>query len=210
MIKIEYDEHTHKVMKFYVFDGDDQKNGPFKVYHKDGSLWETGTYKNGKLTDLYEVYYSDGRLARRCFYQNGLRCGIYERYYSTGFLEVRCHYKDGKYDGVYERYYPNGRLRESLTYQNGILDGLNKYYDKKGNLQYEEVMFQGKRVKLNHREIKKSRKILGKELAQTDKKIPLGQSRQQIKRKLIASFRSKYPKAPILGRASEQLCRQKN
>ena len=61
--------------------------GEYKSYHKNGQLWETGSYIDNKINGEYKEYYENGQLQRIEFYI------------------------DGKINGKYKSYHPNGQLR---------------------------------------------------------------------------------------------------
>ena len=207
MIKIEYDEHRKLIRKIYTFDEWDRENGPFRVCHENGILWEKGNYKKGRLDGFYELYFSNGHLGRRCFYQDGVRNGIYERYFKNGSLEIRCHYLKGQRQGPYETYYPNGRLSERGYYESGDLEGPYESYDQKGTIRNKGIMHRGKYKKHHLSEIEKSKKILRKELHRINTELPPDTTRQKIKRELVAQFRKEYPKSPLLYKLSQELSR---
>ena len=54
-----HDDGTIKEKLIYK---DGLKEGPRETFHKNGKLFEKETYKNGKLENIFQGYYANGKL----------------------------------------------------------------------------------------------------------------------------------------------------
>jgi len=71
-------------------------NGQYEIYHENGQIYKTMTYKNGKQDGLFEWYYENGQLEYKRTYKNGKMEGLYVRYNRDGTLSRKCFYVNGK------------------------------------------------------------------------------------------------------------------
>jgi len=134
------------------------REGEWKTYKNDGSIYEIEHYKNDKLHGIYEMFFNgkvrykwtyknDQETGRYCSYyedngkeknkgrlKNGKQVGLWKSYYNTGKLETRRHYKNGKLEGNWKEYDKNGKLKEIIPYKNGKINGNWKKYDETGKL----------------------------------------------------------------------------
>jgi antitoxin component YwqK of YwqJK toxin-antitoxin module len=125
----------------------DQLNGEYKEYDKDGNLIILTNYKDGKLDGEYKKFYYakfdeednlhrfyEGKLDFQCFYKNDKLEGEYKSFHMNGQLSTQEYYKDGKEEGEHKEWYKNGQLRRKCYYKNGKIDGLEQEFYDNGNL----------------------------------------------------------------------------
>ena len=91
-------------------------NGQYEIYHKNGQMNATMTFKDGNMEGLWVVYYENGQLKYRTTYKDGKLNGPFEGYHKNGQLKEKSSYKDGKANGPYERYYENGKINKERQY----------------------------------------------------------------------------------------------
>ncbi len=111
-----YEHGNIKKEGFYV---NNQKNGFFKTYRKDGSLLEIKKYVNGILQE------DAPELAR---YETRTN------YYPDGSVRIRASYRDGVADGIRREFDPNGNVTASYIFKDGVIiaEGI---IDREGNRQ---------------------------------------------------------------------------
>ena len=106
-------------------------NGEFKEFFENGSLFQTGTFKNGDMKNI-KVFYENGKLK---FEQNLKdRKGKYRGYYPNGQLEVEGEVFQGDEIGLWKYYNENGNLSSEGMYKEGKKVGEWKFYKTDGNL----------------------------------------------------------------------------
>jgi antitoxin component YwqK of YwqJK toxin-antitoxin module len=90
---------------------------------RDGLYYEP--FSTNIANGQYEIYHKNGQMNTTMTFKDGLYDGPYERYYKNGQMSATMTFKDGLYDGPYERYYKNGQLRYRGTFKDGIKDGFS-------------------------------------------------------------------------------------
>lgn len=63
----------------------DQRDGQWKAWYEDGTLWSEGDYKDGKRNGLGIAYHENGKKYIEGMYKDDMRVGVW-RFYDT--LEV--------------------------------------------------------------------------------------------------------------------------
>ena len=58
---------------FYGFinDGDTIKNGDYKIYYENDSLWQVGEFNDGLLSGLWKDYYPNGKIKQLLYFDKG-------------------------------------------------------------------------------------------------------------------------------------------
>ncbi|MEY2702167.1 MAG: hypothetical protein RLY43_800, partial [Bacteroidota bacterium] len=118
---------THKEQKTYYSSGEietifqtlnNKKDGPEKIFHKNGQLKAIVNFKNGKqINEKINSYDEQGNLIRSVEFKNGFLNGPFEEFYSSGNLKTVGNYKD------------NNIVEKKVFDENGIL----KYHYVKSN-----------------------------------------------------------------------------
>jgi antitoxin component YwqK of YwqJK toxin-antitoxin module len=70
----------------YFIDENNYKQGEYKAYHFNGTLWEHAFYLNNKLHGEYKYYRDNGQLWIHSFYQNDNLHGENKKYHDNGKL----------------------------------------------------------------------------------------------------------------------------
>jgi len=65
---------------------DDLRNGEWKAWYEDGTLWSEGEYKDGKRDGLGIAYHENGTKYIEGMYSNDTRIGAWRFYDTTGVL----------------------------------------------------------------------------------------------------------------------------
>lgn len=134
----------------------DEKDGYFKSYDKNGKLLQTSKWVNGvqqedvaKLARLEVVkdYHNNGQVAIVQTYKNGVPQGVRREYDEEGNLVAGGYYENGVKtssgitltngvrNGVWEEFFPDGSLRAEGSYADGLKIGHWNYYHPNGKLE---------------------------------------------------------------------------
>jgi antitoxin component YwqK of YwqJK toxin-antitoxin module len=97
--------------------GQDVKEGPFVVYHDDGSKMIQGEYHDGKQTGEWTRWYDNGQMSSVDHYKDGVQDGEHTGWYTDGKIAAIGMYKDGKREGVWKRWDPQGFKNWEETYK---------------------------------------------------------------------------------------------
>lgn len=108
--------------------------GTWKIYSKAGfKIFEYGVANNQK-NGPYTEFYKNGQLRRKEFYVEGVRSGNSTSYYENGNVRIQSSYYDGRMDGSVKHYYVNGNLQWKGDYRKGRMEGERIYYNEDGTL----------------------------------------------------------------------------
>jgi hypothetical protein len=99
--------------------GQDVKDGPYVVYHDDGSKMMQGEYQDGKQNGEWTMWYDNGQKKSVDHYKDGVQDGEHTGWYTDGKIAAIGMYKDGKQDGVWKRWDPQGFKNWEETYKDG-------------------------------------------------------------------------------------------
>lgn len=105
-----------------------RNEGVYTAYYSNGQIWETATYRDGRIEGEHIEYYADsavvgphGRVSYSCAYENGKRNGTARWYREDGTLEVECGFVDGKLHGTRREYDERGELISEKCCEDGRL-----------------------------------------------------------------------------------------
>ncbi len=65
---------------------DEQRDGQWKAWYDDGTLWSEGEYKDGKRNGLGIAYHENGKKYIEGMYRDDARVGAWRFYDTTGVL----------------------------------------------------------------------------------------------------------------------------
>lgn len=128
----------------YTLNEKEEVEGPVKIYHPNGKLRETGTYKAGKRNGYFESWYENGNREAEAMLENDAYHGTYREYNEKGELIMSGSYKNNAEDGVWQ-FFENGKMLREGSISNKQEDGLWKYYDEEGNLKQSGYYLKGER-----------------------------------------------------------------
>ncbi|WP_335992988.1 toxin-antitoxin system YwqK family antitoxin [Fusobacterium polymorphum] len=115
------DYYSNNNLKKNINIENNEKDGLFETFYKNGDLKEKGHYEEGKL--IWRENYKDKRLN-----------GLFEYFYDTGELKEKRHYKDGEIEGIVEYFYKSGNVRRKEYYEKGKTKRLIEDFFEDGNL----------------------------------------------------------------------------
>lgn len=113
---------------------DDVKEGPFKAFLEDGTLYMEGSYSDGELNREVLIYYTTGDIKMKIHYSDGKKNGKKLVFYENGTLYSETEYKDDLLHGSTITYHPNGRIKRESYYLNDEKTGTWKKYSEDGKL----------------------------------------------------------------------------
>ncbi|MEZ5031838.1 MAG: tetratricopeptide repeat protein [Saprospiraceae bacterium] len=144
--------------------------GKYVQYFPDGSVKETGQYRNGEAEGVFAIYNEHGDQIERHVLYKGFRHGPDTMYWDGQTIRQVSEYRDGKYDGYGVDWKYQGRKERAWTAKDGILiqdstfssNGMPdivmgfsskgdlesiQYFDGKGRKYFEEILSKGKLTK---------------------------------------------------------------
>lgn len=99
--------------------GADVKEGPYVLYHEDGSKMIQGEYLDGKQNGEWTMWYDNGQKKSVDHYKDGVQDGEHTGWYTDGKIAAMGMFKDGQPDGVWKRWDPQGFKNWEETYKDG-------------------------------------------------------------------------------------------
>ena len=116
----------------------DQRNGQYQEYDKNGQLLVNATYKDNMLNGAKTYFYANGKPMLNLTYYKGVLNGEATSFDEQGNKLISMKFANNLPDGAQTAYYPNGKVKFSKNYKNGVWNGKTyKEYDEKGLLEYE-------------------------------------------------------------------------
>lgn len=89
---------VQEVANYYV----GYKHGPYRKFRKDGTLKQSGAYKNGMKTGSWKQYHQDGKTVQdEAVFNLGKRNGPYVKYDKSGRKIASGTYQTGKKEGLW-------------------------------------------------------------------------------------------------------------
>lgn len=158
---------------YQVFKGDTinrvdakgKKQGLWRKYYSNDTLFSEGIYKNGKHFGTFNTFHKNGQrqsvlhfrglseisdatlyndssqLIAKGKYIDRFKDSVWVYYNgSTGKLSAEEYYKKGVKEGEWKIYYPNGSLAESEVYKSGKKNGPSKKFFENGKLRFQGNM----------------------------------------------------------------------
>lgn len=105
-----------------------------EIYDQGIKLFEGIVDEEGRKQGPWKVFYRDGNLRAEGAYQDNLKVGTWKYYYRDGKLEQTGNYIAGKPNGTWNWYFPTGDLLREEEYLNGLEDGLSIEYSDSGTV----------------------------------------------------------------------------
>jgi len=135
----------------YSQDDDEQLQGPYTAWFRNGQLRAQGNLKNSKEEGTWQYFYKNGNPASTLSYVDGKLQGKMTYYYSTGeLLEERTFEADVQV-GTLQNYYRSGAKRRTGQFVAGNLDGPLTTYNEDGTVRKVKVCACGKKVTTRRR-----------------------------------------------------------
>jgi uncharacterized protein len=105
-----------------------------QIYKADRLLAEGIYDEQGRKQDLWKYYFENGTLKETGSYKDNLKVGAWKYLFMDGKVEQNGSYVAGKPNGDWMWFYPDGSIRKEMTYENGEADGTSVEYDEQGNI----------------------------------------------------------------------------
>jgi antitoxin component YwqK of YwqJK toxin-antitoxin module len=130
-------------------------SGIKKIYHKNGQLKKSMTYKNGVVNGSRISYFENGKISEEGTWLNRHWIKGYTLYYENGCLQQRLFYgEDGKRKGLQRYYFPNGSLQAILNMADGKEEGYALLFNENGSLEKKPVYYvNGVKTDINNPEM---------------------------------------------------------
>ena len=118
-IFVTYYSETKNIRESYegmVINGDTVKNGLYKIYFNNDSLWQIGSFRSDTLIGKWLDYFPNGQLKQELYFEKGkLEDTSYSYYESGGKYQINVYKKDFL-NGCCKTYYENGFLKSENFY----------------------------------------------------------------------------------------------
>ncbi len=106
-----------------IVDEQGRKQGPWKVFYRDGSLKAEGSYKDDLKIGQWRYYFMDGKIEQQGTYAAGKAHGVWEWYYANGETLREEEYNLGFEDGMSTEYNDTGAVIAEGPYVDGMKEG---------------------------------------------------------------------------------------
>jgi len=122
-----------------------QINGLWRTFYKNGNLKSSVNYKDGNVDGIAYFYYNDEVNSKKAevTYENNQIIGFFLEFYDNGAQKSKIEYKNGEMHGDAEFYYRTGKLKIEAQYKKGKKDGKWKYYNEAGEVIKKEKYNKG-------------------------------------------------------------------
>lgn len=126
-----------------------------KEYYDDGSLKQSGSYRDGKKHGTFREYDSSGKETNGYLYENdnkvgeglldslGRRIGKWKLFFPTGEVRAEGEYIQGLKEGPWKYYYVNGKIEQTGVYKANLSTGQWKWYFADGSIRRDEYYRKG-------------------------------------------------------------------
>ncbi len=124
-------------------------------YHEDGTLKESGSYREGKKHGTFREYDPRGKEIGGALYENdkkigdgmldsiGRRIGPWKVYYASGELKAEGEYTNGLKQGPWQYYFQNGKSEQKGSYKDDLPTGQWKWFYVDGAIHRDEMYRKG-------------------------------------------------------------------
>lgn len=103
-----------------------------KVYDQGIKLYEGIIDDEGRKQGPWKVFYRDGKLKAQGAYKNDLKVGQWRYFFKDGMVEQQGNYLAGNPNGFWTWYFEDGQTLREEEYVNGLEDGLSVEYNDTG------------------------------------------------------------------------------
>jgi antitoxin component YwqK of YwqJK toxin-antitoxin module len=128
-------------------DSNGKKQGLWKKYYKNDTLFSEGVYKNGVHTGTFRTYYRNGKPQSILNFRGTSETSFAELFFEDGTIMSRGKYIDHNKDSLWTYYDEKGNKKAEEFYKNGFKDGISKTYYTNGQpsqiVQYKKDIKQG-------------------------------------------------------------------
>ena len=119
----------------------DTLHGFYRKSTKNGTVLETGFYKNGLKDSLWVDFHKYGTLVKVTgYYKNGIKDSLWIETYMDGSWKTG-YYKNGNRDSLWLEFYENGNIKSKIEYANGgYFSGQRYYFSINGDTLFPRVI----------------------------------------------------------------------
>jgi antitoxin component YwqK of YwqJK toxin-antitoxin module len=142
--------NTGELSSEFTQSSDGNKTGPFRRYHKNGKLYEEGSYvdDNALMYDgPFKRWFVSGQLSHEALYKLNVLAGPFKSWYENGILREEGAYEEGKLDGSVTVYCDNGKIRQKSNFKMGAKDGREEVNLLCTGALKEERMYRGRQAR---------------------------------------------------------------
>ena len=123
-----------------VFLGEVNKNdtlrlGFYEFYNSEGNIIQKGAYINNELNGFFEVFYKNGRSKIKSNYVIGKKDGLYQLFDIYGNLRQQINFKNDLLDGDFIQYDFQGNIERKTHYCLDKKIGIELIYNKYNHVQ---------------------------------------------------------------------------
>ena len=118
MVRKKISEKTFEEWSYYpngqlqlveTYNGENVKDGRYKVYHPSGRIMKEFGYKDGKYSGAFKIYYENGKTSEEAVYVDGTLDGRYLAHYESGQVKKNLHTKMVKRMGLTRNFMRTGK-----------------------------------------------------------------------------------------------------
>ncbi|NKB88770.1 MAG: MBL fold metallo-hydrolase [Acidobacteria bacterium] len=111
------------------------KNGPFKLYFKNGLVSCEGEFENGRKSGRWKYFLNNGQMQSSGRFKDGKIVGRWKWFFKTGEPRGTGGFDDEEQKhGLWKRFHSNGQLWDEGRFEHGKKRGTWKVYDEAGEL----------------------------------------------------------------------------
>lgn len=134
LMKTYYEVEGAPIKEEFSVGINNQLEGEYISYFKDGTVKNTGFFKDNISTDEWRYYFESGELRMVGDVINGKNHGLWQYYYESGEKKMEGHLVEGRRTGDWLIYSTNGFKQSEGKYENNARVGTWKYYRSSGAL----------------------------------------------------------------------------
>ncbi len=125
---------------------DGQKHGPFRTWHKNAQLSESGAYVDGKLDGQFTAWNDRGQKVREGRYAKGEFDGHWTRWHEQGEKSDEGNWAGGKPTGNWTFWHPNGKKKANGDFGPEGEMGSWTFWTETGDLRESGDFAEGEKV----------------------------------------------------------------
>ncbi len=122
-----------------------EKHGPFRDYHSTGERRTEGTYVDGELDGPWRVWHDDGSLSAIATFDRGKLEGVHRMYLASGEIKLESEYIHNQRHGPWRLLHDDGARHEEGAHDHGLRVGSWRLYDEHGKLREQGEYDSGER-----------------------------------------------------------------
>lgn len=116
LVEETWPDGSPKVVKHYVTEIDAKKLVKEISYYKTGIKRLEGEFNNGQRNGRWKYWYKDGTLWSEGFFTEGKRSGVGTTYHENGKKYIQGSYENGERVGKWSFWDENGKLSKEIDY----------------------------------------------------------------------------------------------